>query len=671
MRVIRFSLLCVAVVAMCLIISEIGRRILDGYQVTGMTLVKDGRNTDLTWSGGQSTEALLRSIKRDLEVDPSWFYERPQPLEGVEPEWAQKRRIAVEVSANYVFNEAAIKEAGLQAFLRQHQNRLEKIFTFPSPDGRPYPSYRLYPGIETGFGVTNQYGWRSRPVTPIKPSGVIRIGVLGDSTTNRYPAMLEHWLNLWAARRNIGVRFEILNAARPASNPFDAAAIVEFEFGTIVPDYVLVYGFGNGIYVADTLIKLPPPIVKGQPASVKAGETESLSASIPRRMSEILEPLTPFSAAAVFARNRLLGQRGGPLAAEPDKPATELVFPKEINEHSPDPATLAKHRTGGLMGLESYLQGLDSIDAIAKARGIRLFVSTFRVMAFDGMLLAKGDPNNGGIIYSVINEGYWWPYTYAQIRRISAFYNRTLTAWTRSHGHEIIPVDEQMPWRPELYGDGLHELPTGEALHAWIVLQQMMPRIRADLAEGRFTRTPSAAGPYASTSYWRIDRTPVAPVIRTQTAVPQVVATDAAVEAATPGVVVPGAFQLSELVPAYGKAAVETGAVPIIHTAAESFAYAAAIPVQQLALMTLSGRGWVDVRLHVQEGAVSVGILNKAADRFLAQTTVTKTSDIREVRLALDELSDVGSLMISNYRPGESARSTVALHAVEMSKRRP
>lgn len=675
MRILRLVLLSVLVMSACAVAAEFGRRILDGYQLWSLGLVANPSSVDLTWSDGRSTEALLRTVKLDLEADRSWFYDRPQPLQGTSPEWVDQRRREVDAAANYVFNAAALKDPGIQAYLQTNQARLKDIFTFHAPNGDPYPTYRLYPGIQTGFGVTNEFGWRSRPIAPVKAANVIRIGVLGDSTTNAYPGLLEHWLNRWSADRHLGITFEVINAARPASGALDAAAIVDLEFGTVGPDYVIVYGFGNGVYGADALIKLPPGIVKGQPSSAAAAGGPGNVPALAAHLGAKLEPLTRWSAAATFLRHRLLGQRGGTLSPEPPKPATRMEFPPEIDESSPDPAQIARHAGGGLMGLETYLQGLDKMNAVAKARNIRLFVSTFRIMAFDGMLLGKGDPDNGGIIYSVVNEQYWWPYTYAQIRRLSSFYNRTLRAWAQAHGHETISIDEQMPWRPELYGDGLHELPTGEALHAWIALQELMPRIRADQAQQPFVPTAARAMRPDDDRFWKIEpmsvvaalnaATPsppatVAPVVESPAANPTGTPTSPADE-------VIGAFPLSKIASAYAKAEVVPGGVPLITTALEASAYAAVIPLQ-VSAGSAAGRGSIEVRVRVSEGGISVGVLSKSADRFVAQATVKQSPDIQEIHLLIDDLSDIGSLMISNNRPGETARSVAALHGVVLRR---
>jgi hypothetical protein len=214
--------------------------------------------------------------------------------------------------------------------------------------------------------------------------------------------------------------------------------------------------------------------------------------------------MTRWSAAAGFLRDRLSGRHGDALRPEPPKPATELRFPPGLDESSPDPDQVASDTSQGIMRLETYVQALNKMDALAKAQDFRLLVSTFRILAFDSM-------RAGGNLYHTLNEDYWWPYTYAQIRRLMTFYNRTLRAWAERHGQGIVEIDEWMPWRPELYGDGMHERAAGEALHAWVVLQQLMPRIRADLAR---QVVPRARSPRIDVgAYWTIERVSVAAII--------------------------------------------------------------------------------------------------------------------------------------------------------------
>ena len=94
------------------------------------------------------------------------------------------------------------------------------------------------------------------------------------------------------------------------------------------------------------------------------------------------------------------------------------------------------------------------------------------------------------------------------------FYNLTLRTWAPGKGHDVVPIDEQMPWGPELYHDGMHELPAGEALHAWIVLQQLMPGIRDDLVRHRLPHAGPPQRPGLE-SYWTVDRIRVATALGT------------------------------------------------------------------------------------------------------------------------------------------------------------
>ena len=669
-RTLRVVLVSAVTLAACVAAAEVGRRILDGYRVGHVALAENPDNTDLLSSdrrsaGTLSMEKLLGAIERDKEADLSWFDDRPQPISGTSPQWADRRRAAFDPEANYVWNAATLNDAGPQAFLYKNQARLDEILTFRAPDGGRHPLYRLYPGIQTGFGFTNQFGWRGRPIRREKPADVVRIGVLGDSTTAGYPGLLEHWLNMWSARRSLGVRFEVINAARPSTGALDAAAILDFELESVDVDYVILYGFGNGIYAADDLVTLPPGVERGKPPS-DAGVFDAVAA----RISGMLEPAARWSAGARFLRSRLKGQRGGTSLPEPPKPSSRMAFPSGIDEKSPDPEQIAGHTGGGLMFLDAYVQALNHVDVIAKSRGIRLFVSTFRIMAFDGMRLSGADAGSGRLIYNHLNKELWWPYTYAQIHRLTDFYNRTLQVWAQAKGHRVIPVNERMPWRPELYHDGLHELASGEALHAWIVLQQLMPEIRDDLARHRVPRVGPRPGAGLDT-YWKIERTPVVAALNLVTLAPRSVVAETEIPSEIPPARlepvddVPGAFTLSKLATASAKAEIVPGVVPVIRTAADPFAYAASVPVETVGL---AGKGRVRLRIRVTEGRISIGALNKPAQRFLSQVRVDQNRDLQDITLPIDELADLGSIMISNDRAGETAPSVAELHSVVLQR---
>lgn len=655
---IRFACVALVTIVACLLVAEVGRRVLDGYQVWGIELTKDPAHVDMTWSDGGSTDALLRTIPVDIDADASWFGNRPAPLTGMSPEWAEQRRARVEPSANYIFNLPTIKEGGLQAFLEKHGNALDEVFTFRAPQGDTHPAYRFYPNIQSGFGFTNAFGWRSRPIDKRKPADVIRIVALGDSTTNVYPEMVEHWLNLWSTSRRLGVRFEMIHAARPGTNARDAAAILDYELRGFDPDYVLLYGYGNAIFNADALVKLPDGVRRGQPST--APSTVGVVDRTIDRVNAGLQPLARHSAAAAFLRSRLAGQRGGALLAEPPKPATRIEFPPEIDEQDPDPDVLARHATGGLMGLDVYMQGLNRLGEVAKRRNIGVFASTFRVVAFDGMLLGKGDTNSGGLLYEAINETYWWPYTYTQIHRLMNFYNRAITKWAERNGQSVIDVNERMPWRPELYGDGMHELPAGEALHAWIVVQSLMPRIRADIAAG-LRPGRSTADASELSDYWKIGRLSVSDATNREVV-------NALSRPPDPSFEVPAAFPIASIELAFDKAEIARAEIPIVTTAEDSSAYAAAIPFDANRSSQLQGRGWIAIRARVRDGRISVGVLDKAGARFVAQTSIEQSPDVQEVYLTVPDLAALGRVMISNNRPGAAGRSVVEVHGVRLMR---
>ena len=75
--------------------------------------------------------------------------------------------------------------------------------------------------------------------------------------------------------------------------------------------------------------------------------------------------------------------------------------------------------------------------------------------------------------------------------------------------------------------------------------------------------------------------------------------------------------------------------------------------------------------MRVNEGRIAVGVLDRSAQRFLAQASLDRAEDVQEVHLAIDDLADAGSLMISNNRLDGPARSIAELHGVTLKRLRP
>lgn len=651
---------CVLVLAACVAGSECVRRVLDGYRLATLRLVRNPNSVDLTWTSAddRSLDTLLSSIPSVAGADPAWFNERPPVATPRNPPWVDERRaLGHDAGANYIWNAASLDEPAELAYFSSVLPSLDEVFTFGAPGNLPRPRYRLYPGIQTGFGVTNRFGWKSGDIELAKPPDVIRIAMLGDSTTGGYPRLVEHWLNLWAGQSHLGVRFEIIDASRPATDALDAAAIFELEVRPFDPDYVIVYGFGNAIASAEAIAPVPSPLRRGQPSS--ANLRASRFGNWPRAVSARLEPLTPWSAAALFLQRRIAGERGDALAPEPSKPPTEVRFPPDIDENNPDPDAVSRH--AGVMGLDAYLRALNRIDALAKPLGTRVFVSTFRVLARDGMLLPKG--GSDALLYRTLNEQYWWPYTYGEIRRVVSFYNRTLRAWADRTGNGLIPIDEQMPWRRELYVDGMHEVALGEALHAWIVLQRLMPEVRHDLGARRLPRQSVAAAKGFSDEYWAIRRTKTADAVASANA-------RNALTRARPFDEIPRAFDLSKVAVAGPGASVTSSSAPRITTSTAPYAYAAAVPIEPAVAAALGGKGWVRVRIKAVDGRLSIGVLNKSGRRFLASGSVAAAPEVQQLQLDVDDLADAGSVVISNDRGDGKAAAVGELYAVVLARLR-
>ena len=110
--------------------------------------------------------------------------------------------------------------------------------------------------------------------------------------------------------------------------------------------------------------------------------------------------------------------------------------------------------------------------------------------------------------------------------------------------------------------------------------------------------------------------------------------------------------------------------MPVITTAEESSAYAAAVPLDR-SLANLSGRAWVSVRVRVTAGRVSIGLLDKSGSRFMSQAAVEAAPELQDVYLTVDDLSAVSRLMVSNNRVGETGRSIVELHGIQLMRFRP
>ena len=170
-----------------------------------------------------------------------------------------------------------------------------------------------------------------------------------------------------------------------------------------------------------------------------------------------------------------LQARGG---YEPRKPSSRINWPAGVDERDP---TLGPKLP---MDLPNILACLDNIRTALAGSGTELVLSSFVWIVHDGMRLDLGRDLT---LYNYLNQTYW-PFTYAEMRRIADFQNRVFEKYARVHQLPFIDMAAEFPQDPALAGDAVHLRYQGLVLQAWIYLQQLIPLIEDRLADGRLPR---------------------------------------------------------------------------------------------------------------------------------------------------------------------------------------
>lgn len=401
--------------------------------------------------------ACLAALLNDTER--AWFESDPPPLPRHPVQDEHRRRLAL--VHNFVVN-CSINEN----FMKQDPARVAEYLpfadqvemqTFAAPWGAVEPPYRLPPSTTLPCGVTtNKFGFRGPEIDYVKPPRTVRIACVGASTTISahadrwsYPEHLQHWLNLWSEQRQAPVRFEVINAARSGIRSSAIAAIVKYEVLPLDVDYVIYYEGSNQFW--------PRTLV----------HTEKGASKLPKK--GMLEHLELTKRLSLF-----LSAPGGQLA-EPRKPPQEFVLPEGVDEMNPQRAQVES-----VLNLRDILRDLDQIRADTRGQDVKLLMSTFCWLAYDGMKLDK--QRHLGI-YKYLNGNYW-PVTYENMRRAAALQNRVFQNWARDGDVPLLEVAARMPQDPDLYIDGIHNSPPGTRVRAWIVFQGLRPMLERDIAAG-------------------------------------------------------------------------------------------------------------------------------------------------------------------------------------------
>jgi len=97
------------------------------------------------------------------------------------------------------------------------------------------------------------------------------------------------------------------------------------------------------------------------------------------------------------------------------------------------------------LDLPTIIRDLDTIRGAVGSYDGRLAVSSFAWCVRDGLL----DPVRGAGVYDYLNDMFW-PFSYAYLRRMADFQNRTLEVYARSRGaegvHMTAPDTKLMAW---------------------------------------------------------------------------------------------------------------------------------------------------------------------------------------------------------------------------------
>lgn len=452
--------------------------------------------------GGQDMSAWrhLDAIPLAPGVERTWFTEDPPPLPNRKPVPEEWRTLDREIELRGVsgttrradafkaWNSAFVGDPCRHPYLKESPGRL---FVFDPPDGQPRPPYRFLPDATSPIGlVTNAHGFRGPPVPAMRRPGTIRIAFVGASTTvashhfaHSYPEFVGYWLDEWAKARKLDVRFEVLNAGRESIVSPDIVAIVRQEVAPLAPDLVVYYEGANQLEPRTVVPDLP--------------NRPDYASQIERRPRAWFDQFLSDVAYHSALVRRLQGLLAARAAAPGDggewpKPDYLLRWPAGLDDKAPDIS-----RADMPVHLSEIIADLDRIRAATVAAGGEMALASFKWLVADGMVL---DPERHRAILEYLNVGYA-PLRYRDLERLALFQNRVLETYAASRKVDFLDIARLMPSDPDLFIDAIHGTQEGVRLHAWIMLQLLIPVIDRHLAQGAWPKKSFPAvdppAPYA------------------------------------------------------------------------------------------------------------------------------------------------------------------------------
>jgi len=470
----------------------------DNWRFDRLTLTRPAPDPART----RDTErALLAHITYRAGVDPEWFFLPPARLEMPRNPELQSRHQAnpKELHAeNFVWNSALLDDPTPRLIEVARDLKVEYLFAFPSYDGSNAPLYRLYPGNDFSPApwVTNRWGWLGSDAPIRKPPHVVRIGIIGDSTAQNFIASaLQTYLGAWARYRGSDIRFEVFSAARLGIRDVDAIATLRYELGPMGLDFVY-QSFGPSFSWQEGAAQM-----RQFALPFAAGEAQADHHRLREAVQRLLAPMVDVSA-LVRRTSSLIAENGpsGAVLPEPDKPKITLRLPPGTDGE----IVLGEARKNAYFG--NVIDGLDQYKEAADRTHTTPLVSMERVCAWDGMVLRRGGNDR---LYQMLNGSYFWPFSYAAVRKILAAHNGVIAAWARANGVDVVDIDGRMPADPDLCSDPWHDTDLGQRMRAWLIFQALLPQLEHGLSRGLIPRAngiDSDVHPYLGRPIERVDR---------------------------------------------------------------------------------------------------------------------------------------------------------------------
>lgn len=475
------TLLMVATIVVGIAITEGVVRFINGQPIFAFPLP-----SPVSWSDVK--QADLDAVPLSPGVDKAWFETLPPRLPNrtdPSPAWQKlydhmratvsERNPFRPIDPFKVWNTVRLPELCQSHFFSRAP---DTIYVYDPPDGSRFPPFRFYPNATAPDRlVTNQLGWRGRPIDVPRGPRTIRIVFVGSSTVVdahenpfSFPEMAGHFLNLWAKARHPDIQFEVLNAARESIGSPDIANIVHNEVLPLRPNLVVYYEGGNQFDLKPMLDHFPDakPTRPGNGAEVAPGWLQEAS-----RWSALMGRV---QAALGFVGSDLDGK-------EWPKPDYKIVWPEGLDEQDPDinyPKLPVQ--------LNDIQRDFDHIRSDLDTVGGEFALSSFVWMVRDGMVV---NPIARLSILEHLNIRMF-PYRYKDIERLAKFQNRVLAKYAKVHGMPFVDIAGLLPFDPDLYTDAVHADFSGTRLRGWIAFQQLLPTIEKHLTDGSW---PSPVGP--------------------------------------------------------------------------------------------------------------------------------------------------------------------------------